>query len=597
MRNRILLISEDTIRSYSNINDNLFSKWLLPAIRESQEMGLMPIIGECLYNRICDLVGNDLIGDDMYVQYKDLLDDYIEPYLIYQTLTNVTPLINGKMGNIGTVSTNDEHIINLSQGELDLVQNYYRERADFYQIRLQNWVKANASAFPELECSCENMQPNLDRANNSVGLWLGGVRGKRMAQKCSCGGEQKSQGGDYAQGYADGYASGRTAQRALIQELEITENGTYESADGFSPIVVDIESGSCNMQDKSVVFPSGVTEFSVVPDSGYDGMSSVEVDGSAEISRVYNVGYSSGVNDTKAAMVIEATFNENGTSLFPNGVKKVIVAVPQTGGSCNLQEKVEEIPLGYSNITVYPDYGYDGMSAVTVGARDVITEGYTSGYTNGYSTGYEDGYAAAISGSTGSTATTEARVENFIFERDWGGLNDGDYLWNPEADSSNLTVIIGDSVWTGGPVYYGRSISVIKILYIFSDGVVPLNFFNGNTTLDFVTVEDARVEQYAFYNTSAHYIHTNNSYLEDSSISTNSRMTRMNIGNRTDGGMFCIENNQSLAHIEANSTLPSALYAFNQSAPNGLLEYRDPDVLATNWWNSLERDGWTAISM
>lgn len=505
MNRNVLLISESSVKTYSNLNDNLFSKWLLPAIRESQEMGLMPIIGECLYNRICDLVGNDLIGDDMYVQYKDLLDDYIEPYLIYQTLTNVTPLINGKMGNIGTVSTNDEHIINLSQGELDLVQNYYRERADFYQIRLQNWVKANASAFPELECSCENMQPNLDRANNSVGLWLGGVRGKRMAQKCSCNGEQKSQGGDYAQGYADGYASGRTAQKALITSLTVSENGTYENENGYNPVVVDVAGGT--LQEKDVNLPYDVSGITITPDSDFYGLSSVTVDATWALDYKYNEGFQEGVLDTKgkmedividhngtfsspsgydivtvnvpqtggsvtltggsltvssntqtatppagtawSAMTVDATifgntreqdgvtigynmaesgmrsqmgttaFTENGTyyaAPYPKSWTAVTVNVPQTGGSCNLQEKWVEVPVGEDIITVLPDEGYDGMSAVTIGAR--IASGYW--YDKGAIDTIEEVYPNSFLYKLGSCGMAQLNPSPLVYNSGYG---------------------------------------------------------------------------------------------------------------------------------------------------------------------------------
>ena len=205
--NSILLISEDYLKTNSNLNDNAFGKWILPAIRESQEMGLMPIIGECLYNKVCELVENGLIENNLYAAYKDLLDDRIQPYLLYQTLTNIVPILNGKMANIGTVATNDEHIITLSQGELDLTQNYYRERADFYAKRLQEWVKNNSQAFPELDCTCAT-KPNLERSNNSVGMWLGGPRGKRVAKKdCGCGTKAVNDGG-YQNGYMDGYNSG-----------------------------------------------------------------------------------------------------------------------------------------------------------------------------------------------------------------------------------------------------------------------------------------------------------------------------------------------------------------------------------------------------
>lgn len=175
MRN-VLLISEDTIKTQSGLNDNIWGKSLLPAIREAQEIGLQSIIGSCLYTALCSMVEDGSIMDNENIAYKTLLDEYISYYLIYRTIADLIPVIGTKLGNIGVVISNDEHMVNLSEDERSRVDTYYEYRSDFYCKRLQQYLITNKELFPELdECSCSNMQKNLDSAS-SIGLWLGGYR-------------------------------------------------------------------------------------------------------------------------------------------------------------------------------------------------------------------------------------------------------------------------------------------------------------------------------------------------------------------------------------------------------------------------------------
>ena len=138
MRN-ILLISEDKVKTLSNLDANVFGKWLLPSIREAQDINLQQIIGSCLYNYILTLVETGEIADDANAKYKDLLDNEITDFLIYQSLVNVIPKININLANFGVAISNDEHIQTLSQGNVDLVRGYYQGIADVYQKRLQNY--------------------------------------------------------------------------------------------------------------------------------------------------------------------------------------------------------------------------------------------------------------------------------------------------------------------------------------------------------------------------------------------------------------------------------------------------------------------------
>lgn len=172
----ILLISEDYIKTNSGLNENVWGSYLTPAIREAQDMRLQSVIGTNLYKSIL----NQIDTDTLQPQYKTLLDDYIQVFLMYQTISDLVPIIGVKLTNLGVVISNDEHLTNLTQGDRELVQNYYVERADFYCRRLQEYLLVNKAKYPELkDCDCDSMRANL-YSSASTGLWLGGLRGKRL---------------------------------------------------------------------------------------------------------------------------------------------------------------------------------------------------------------------------------------------------------------------------------------------------------------------------------------------------------------------------------------------------------------------------------
>lgn len=184
--NKVLLVSEDYIKTYSNLNENVWGDYLLPAIREAQNIGLQSILGSCLYNALLGMVDDGSITELENVAYKTLLDDYIQDYLMYQTITDLVPIIGIKLANIGVAISNDERILNITEDERGNVKQYYQIRADWYCRRLQEFLLENAAAFSELdECQCSKIKSNLDSAA-STGLWLGGLRGRRIMGKECC---------------------------------------------------------------------------------------------------------------------------------------------------------------------------------------------------------------------------------------------------------------------------------------------------------------------------------------------------------------------------------------------------------------------------
>ena len=175
--NKILLVSEDFVKTNSSLNDNLWGKFLLPAIREAQDINLQIYLGECLYKTILGMVQDGSITASTNESYKALLDDYVQPYLLYQVQANIIPTINVKLGNIGSVVSNDEHIATLSQGNIDLVQRDFQLKADFYAQRMLNFILNHSSEFNLNECACRSLRAHLD-SSASTTIWLGGLSGQ-----------------------------------------------------------------------------------------------------------------------------------------------------------------------------------------------------------------------------------------------------------------------------------------------------------------------------------------------------------------------------------------------------------------------------------
>ena len=187
----ILLSSATFIKSVTNISDNVAGKFLLPSLREAQEVGLRGIVGDCLLAKLKELAATDPethtrpIDDGENAAYKDLVGR-AQYYLAYKTLVDLCDRVTYKVANFGVAKTSDENVQAASWEEMTRQQYYYQAKADGYCRDLQNWILANRAQFPELrECDCSAIRANLKSAA-SCGIFLGGPRGKKLPGGSGC---------------------------------------------------------------------------------------------------------------------------------------------------------------------------------------------------------------------------------------------------------------------------------------------------------------------------------------------------------------------------------------------------------------------------
>ena len=117
----ILLSSEAFVKSVTSASDNLSGKYILPSLREAQEIGLKGILGDELLSKLKGMVKNSCL----YGQYQVLVDR-CQYYLAYETISNVVNVVSFKVGNFGVTKTQDENLQVATQDEIAKMQYYYQ---------------------------------------------------------------------------------------------------------------------------------------------------------------------------------------------------------------------------------------------------------------------------------------------------------------------------------------------------------------------------------------------------------------------------------------------------------------------------------------
>lgn len=176
--NKVLLISEETLKTYSLVNDNIDGKYLLPAIQSAQDIDLETLIGKALLDKLCSMVENGSITEN--TNYRVLLDDYITPYMVWQVMSNLQIGINYKLSNSGVITNDDERKSRLDYRNNQLLQEQYKHYANSYAIKLKDYLCNNSNIYPEY-LQCVNFSHREDV--ELCGIYLGDIPNNKFNYK------------------------------------------------------------------------------------------------------------------------------------------------------------------------------------------------------------------------------------------------------------------------------------------------------------------------------------------------------------------------------------------------------------------------------
>ena len=98
----------------------------------------------------------------MIQEIKTLKEDYINDFLIYGVLLDITTNLNYKYTNKGTVAMTDAFAENINLAEIESVKKYYRAKFDAYKLRLIEYLS-----------NCEGVNiPSSGKGGYNTGFYI-----------------------------------------------------------------------------------------------------------------------------------------------------------------------------------------------------------------------------------------------------------------------------------------------------------------------------------------------------------------------------------------------------------------------------------------
>jgi hypothetical protein len=189
----VLFISEEKIKSFTDVNENVYVSDLIPGIIQAQDLDLQPLLGSKFY----DGLKSRVIAGTETSDEQDLLNKYIAPYLLNQALWRILPNIKWKLLNKSVLSPTSETGATISLEEFQYLRGEQGQVALFYGERLRNQLIQYANLYPEYQSpDMKGMVPDKGEiatsqfsmpSTNSKGAMVYGRRNTLGCDDCTDG--------------------------------------------------------------------------------------------------------------------------------------------------------------------------------------------------------------------------------------------------------------------------------------------------------------------------------------------------------------------------------------------------------------------------
>ena len=154
-----LFISRTDLVKNSIIDGNVDTDKFVQFIKIAQEIEVQNYLGTDLYNKIsADIIAGSLSGD-----YLNLVNDYVQPMLIWWAQVNYIPYAAYQIKNGGVFKHTSENAESASRTEVDYLVQKARNTAEYYTRRFVEYMNFNSNLFPEYNSNSDSdVSPDND---------------------------------------------------------------------------------------------------------------------------------------------------------------------------------------------------------------------------------------------------------------------------------------------------------------------------------------------------------------------------------------------------------------------------------------------------
>jgi hypothetical protein len=156
----ILFASEERIKRDSYLDANVEPDKIRTAMICIQDMIIDRVLGDCLADRVRELICTGEIGNAENEIYKVLLDDYLFKIFVYGVPMELGIPATFKDRNAGRVKAVDgEHYQSSALQEVKYVNEWYKTKVDYYINRAVKFIECNRGCFGCAPDCCDKTSP------------------------------------------------------------------------------------------------------------------------------------------------------------------------------------------------------------------------------------------------------------------------------------------------------------------------------------------------------------------------------------------------------------------------------------------------------
>jgi hypothetical protein len=164
-----LFINRNDIIKNSPLQGAIDADALLPFCRTAQDKYLKNLLGTVLFDYLqAEITANTFSTLSSY--YQDLMDDHIKYTLLWYACVEYIPFSSVQFKSNGAVKQQSEQGIAPAKSEIDYLLNKALNNADYYALRLQNYLIAYSQNIPQyLQTVGNQTQIYPDQSNQYFG--------------------------------------------------------------------------------------------------------------------------------------------------------------------------------------------------------------------------------------------------------------------------------------------------------------------------------------------------------------------------------------------------------------------------------------------
>ncbi len=147
--NKVLMISEDTLKTYTAINENVQSDELRFCILQAQAIFIQESLGTNLFTKMLNLIETGSISSPSNVVYKNLLDTYIQPALITYSYYLGMDNFYVKWVSIGMTQNRSEQGDKIDHRTFQYLKSNAKQQAEFSDNLLRRHLIFRSGLYPE----------------------------------------------------------------------------------------------------------------------------------------------------------------------------------------------------------------------------------------------------------------------------------------------------------------------------------------------------------------------------------------------------------------------------------------------------------------